>query len=142
MAPTPKSPTSTEPRYIAAVGRRKRAIAQVRLYPGTGTGSIRVNERDSTSYFPLFELQKILVAPFIATGLEGKFDIQVKVLGGGMRGQAESIRLGIARALVVYNEELRTSLKKLGYLCRDARRRERKKYGHKGARRSPQWSKR
>ena len=142
MASTPKSATSTEPRYIATIGRRKRAIARVRLYPETGTGSIRVNERDAAAYFPLFELQKILVAPFIATGLEGKFDIQVKVLGGGMRGQAESIRLGIARALVVYNEELRTSLKKLGYLCRDARRRERKKYGHRKARKRSQYSKR
>jgi small subunit ribosomal protein S9 len=128
-------------KYVNGLGRRKEASAQVRIVPG-GTGKIEVNGRDMKEYFPLFTLQQSVNAPFVATGTESRFDVSVKVSGGGVKGQADAVRLGIARALIDMNPEYRGSLKKLGYLSRDARVRERKKYGHKGARRSPQWAKR
>lgn len=121
-------------------GRRKRAVAAVRLRPGTG--KINVNGRELENYFPLdFQRQKIL-APLKQMGAEGSFDIIIRAKGGGIDGQAEAARLGIARALVADNEERRADLKALGFLRRDPRRRERKKYGHKGARKSFQFSKR
>jgi small subunit ribosomal protein S9 len=128
-------------KYVNGLGRRKEASAQVQIVPG-GTGKIEVNGRDMKEYFPLFTLQQSVNAPFVATGTESRFDVSVKVSGGGVKGQADAVRLGIARALIDMNPEYRGSLKKLGYLSRDARVRERKKYGHKGARRSPQWAKR
>lgn len=131
----------TKKKYIEAVGRRKKAIARVRLFQ-KGKGEITVNEKTSNDFFPLFSLQEMLKGPFVAIGAEGKFDVSAKVTGGGIAGQAESVRLGIARALVKLDPELRTSLKKLGYLKRDPRVRERKKPGLKAARRAPQWSKR
>ncbi|NBS41056.1 30S ribosomal protein S9 [bacterium] len=131
----------TTAKYINGLGRRKEASAQVRLTP-EGTGIITVNGREMAEYFPLFTLQQAVNAPFVATGLEKRFDVSVKVAGGGIHGQADAIKLGIARALIEINPELRTALKALGYLSRDARVRERKKYGHTGARRSPQWAKR
>jgi len=133
--------TESNAKYISGLGRRKEAAAQVRIIPG-GDGSISINGRDMSSYFPLFTLQQTVIAPFIATGNEKKFDVSVSVVGGGIHGQADAIRLGIARALVELNPEYRPALKKLGFLSRDARVRERKKYGHKSARRSPQWAKR
>ena len=133
--------TQTTKKYIQTIGRRKQAIAQVRLYGG-GTGSVIVNEKDVIEYFPVTKLQQAISAPFVATGTEGQFDVTVKVGGGGITGQAEGIRLGIARALIEHNPELRTVLKKIGFLKRDARVRERKKFGKRSARRSPQWSKR
>lgn len=133
--------TETSAKYIQGLGRRKEASAQVRL-SGEGSGKIVVNGREMKEYFPLFTLQQAVNAPFVATGLEGRFDVSVKVEGGGVRGQADAVRLGIARALIEINPDLRPSLKKLGFLSRDARVRERKKYGHTGARRSPQWAKR
>jgi len=131
----------TKKKYIESVGRRKSAIARVRLFEG-GTGKVTVNEKEANEFFPVDELQQMMVQPFTAVGLEGKFDVSAKVVGGGIRGQAESVRLGIARALVERDPEMRTSLKKLGYMKRDPRVRERKKFGLKAARRAPQWSKR
>lgn len=128
-------------KYIQGLGRRKEASAQVRLTP-EGTGKIVVNMREMKEYFPLFTLQQAVNAPLVATGMEGRFDISVKVSGGGVHGQADAVRLGIARALIEINPDFRPALKALGYLSRDARVRERKKYGHTGARRSPQWAKR
>ncbi len=135
-----KATTSTAP-YTPGLGRRKEAVAQVRLFTD-GSGKITVNEREMKAYFPVFTLQQSVTAPFTATGTEGKFDVSVKVQGGGIHGQADSVRLGIARALIELNPDYRTALKKLGFLTRDARVRERKKYGKKSARRSPQWAKR
>jgi small subunit ribosomal protein S9 len=131
----------TTERYTPGLGRRKEATAQVRLIPN-GSGKIIVNDRELAAYFPVYSLQQVVKAPLTAAGAEGKFDVSVKVLGGGIHGQADSVRLGIARALVSFNPDYRTSLKKLGHLKRDARVRERKKYGKKSARRSPQWAKR
>lgn len=121
-------------------GRRKRAIAAVRLRPGTG--KIDVNGRELNDYFPLdFQRQKIL-SPLKQLQVEGSYDILIRAKGGGIDGQAEAARLGIARALVSEDEERRGDLKALGFLRRDPRRRERKKFGHKGARKSFQFSKR
>lgn len=131
----------TKKKYIETVGRRKKAIARVRLFEG-GKGEVTVNDKPYAEFFSTDEQRQMVVAPFVATGLEGKFDVTVKVMGGGAVGQAESVRLGISRGLEKYNEELRATLKKLGYLKRDDRVRERKKPGLKGARRAPQWSKR
>lgn len=128
-------------KYIQTVGRRKQAVAQVRLYPA-GKGEVVVNTKKLEDFFPVQTLQQSVNAPFAATGTESQFDVTVQVKGGGITGQAESVRMGIARALVEHNPELRTTLKKLGFLKRDARVKERKKYGKRGARRSPQWSKR
>jgi small subunit ribosomal protein S9 len=128
-------------KYTEKIGRRKEAVARVRLVQG-GTGKITVNERDITSYLPTQILRDSAVSPLRETGMEGVFDISVRVVGGGVRGQADSIRLGIARALVDFNPEFRAVLKRNGFLSRDARVRERKKFGKKSARRSPQWSKR
>ena len=128
-------------KYIEAIGRRKKAIARVRIYEG-GKGEFEVNEKAGNEFFPVFEHNQMVVAPFNAVGQDGKFDVTVKVRGGGPAGQAEAVRLGVARALEKYNPEFRASLKKLGYLKRDDRKRERKKPGLKAARRAPQWSKR
>lgn len=132
--------TKTAGAYTPGLGRRKEATAQVRL--SGGTGLFTVNGREMKEYFPVFNLQKTVVAPLVSTGLEGKYDVAVIVQGGGISGQAGAVRLGISRALIALNIDLRPSLKKLGFLNRDARVRERKKYGHKSARRSPQWAKR
>ncbi len=133
--------SETPTKYINGLGRRKEASAQVRLTPG-GTGIIIVNDREMKEYFPFFTLHQAVNAPFVATGTEGKYDVSVRVIGGGIHGQADAVRLGIARALIEIAPDYRPALKKLGYLCRDARIRERKKYGHLSARRSPQWAKR
>ena len=133
--------TEQETKYTRAIGRRKCAVAQVRFYHG-GTGKVTINEKDLKDYLPRFDLQMSVLAPFEATGLAGMHDVTVKVLGGGITGQAEAIRMGISRALIESNPGLRDTLKKLGYLSRDARVKERKKYGLRGARRAPQWSKR
>ncbi|HAU66096.1 MAG: 30S ribosomal protein S9 [Candidatus Uhrbacteria bacterium GW2011_GWF2_39_13] len=133
--------SSNQTKYIEALGRRKAAIARVRLYSG-GTGLIKVNDRLLKEYLPVEIMQQSVVSPLRETGMENVFDITVHVTGGGIHGQADSIRLGIARALIDFNPEFRSSLKKVGFLTRDARIKERKKYGKKSARRSPQWSKR
>jgi len=121
-------------------GRRKSSIARVRLLPGDG--KFIVNGRELDEFFGLETLKVISKQPLTLTNTEGRFDVIVKVEGGGYTGQAGAIRHGIARALIKADEELRGALKKAGYLTRDPRMKERKKYGLKGARRSPQFSKR
>ncbi len=122
-------------------GRRKESVARVRLVPGNGT--ITINGRDIDDYFGLETLKTILRQPLELTGTTGKFDVLVNVKGGGFTGQAGAIRHGIARALLeVDSESFRAALKAAGYLTRDPRMKERKKYGLKAARRAPQFSKR
>lgn len=128
-------------KYIEAVGRRKTSVARVRITPSTKE-SVKINDKNVADYFNTQELQQIVVDAFKKAELDQKFDVTIKVSGGGIKGQAESIRLGISRCLVKYNEELRKTLKKVGFLKRDPRIKERKKPGLKKARKAPQWSKR
>ena len=121
-------------------GRRKKSIARVYLVPGTG--NITINKRDIEDYFGLETLKVIVRQPLTATNTADKFDVIVTVRGGGFTGQAGAIRHGIARALLKADNDYRPVLKKAGYLTRDPRMKERKKYGLKGARRAPQFSKR
>ena len=122
-------------------GRRKKAIARVRLIPG-GNGTIVINDRTLDDYFPQGTLQYIVKQPLVAVEVENKYDIVINVIGGGYTGQAGAIRLGIARALLEAEENSRPVLKANGFLTRDPRAKERKKYGLKKARRAPQFSKR
>ena len=122
-------------------GRRKKAITRVRLIPN-GSGAIVINKRNLEDYFGLGTLQLIVKQPLVLTENETKFDIAVNVYGGGLTGQAGAIRHGIARALIQAEPELKPALKKAGFLTRDPRMKERKKYGLKAARRAPQFSKR
>ncbi len=122
-------------------GRRKKAVARVRLIPG-GEGAITINKRDITEYFPQDTLKLIVRQPLVLTETSDKYDIFVNVNGGGYTGQAGAVRHGIARALIVAEPELRPALKKAGFLTRDPRAKERKKYGLKKARKAPQFSKR
>ena len=122
-------------------GRRKKAIARVRLIPA-GSGNIVINARALADYFPQGTLQYIVKQPLVLTETEAKYDIFVNVVGGGFTGQAGAIRLGISRALLQAEENVRPALKKAGFLTRDPRAKERKKYGLKKARRAPQFSKR
>lgn len=128
--------------FFYGTGRRKSSVARVRLYEG-GTGKITINDRDIDDYFGLETLKLIVNQPLVTTETSGKFDIVCRVNGGGVTGQAGAIRHGIARALLQYDSEnLRQKLKKAGFLTRDPRMKERKKYGLKAARRAPQFSKR
>ena len=131
--------TSAKP-YFYGTGRRKSSVARVRLYPGTG--SVTINGRTIDEYFGLQTMNLIVNQPFAVTGTEGKFDVVVNVRGGGFAGQAGAIRHGISRALLLADDSFRAPLKKSGFLTRDPRMKERKKYGLKGARRAPQFSKR
>ncbi|MCL2815384.1 MAG: 30S ribosomal protein S9 [Oscillospiraceae bacterium] len=126
--------------YFYGTGRRKKSIARVRLLPGSG--AVKINKRDIDDYFGLGTLKLIVNQPFGVTDNVGKFDIFCTVTGGGVSGQAGAIRLGVARALLQSDEEYRSTLKKAGFLTRDPRMKERKKYGLKAARRAPQFSKR
>ncbi len=126
--------------YFYGTGRRKHSVARVRVY--NGTGKITINGRDIDDYFGLETLKLLVNAPLVLTETQGKFDIVVNVVGGGCSGQAGAIRHGLSRALLQYNPELRPVLKKAGFLTRDPRMKERKKYGLKAARRAPQFSKR
>ena len=121
-------------------GRRKSSVARVYLLPGTG--KITINKKDIDEYLGLETLKVIVRPPFAATNTEGKFDVIVNVKGGGFTGQAGAIRHGIARALLTVDADYRPALKSAGYLTRDPRMKERKKYGLKKARRAPQFSKR
>ena len=121
-------------------GRRKKSIARVRLVPGNGT--VKINERDLDTYFGLDTLKVIVKQPLVVTDTISKYDVIAKVIGGGFTGQAGAIRHGIARALLKVSEELKPALKKAGFLTRDPRMKERKKYGLKKARKAPQFSKR
>lgn len=123
-----------------AVGRRKTSTARVYLRPGGG--DVIVNERDAAEYFPVAWRRRVLDMPFEVTDTIGQFDVVVNANGGGLTGQAEAAQLGIARALVEYNEELRKPLRDAGYLTRDDRMVERKKYGQPKARKKSQYSKR
>ena len=126
--------------YFYGTGRRKNSVARVRVY--TGTGKITINDRDIDDYFGLETLKLIVRQPLAVAEVEGKFDLVIRVNGGGVSGQAGAIRHGLSRALLQYDENLRPALKKAGFLTRDPRMKERKKYGLKGARRAPQFSKR
>lgn len=126
--------------YFYGTGRRKSSVARVRLLPGTG--SITINGRDIDDYFGLETLKLIVRQPLELTELLGKFDVIVNVSGGGVTGQAGAIRHGITRALIESDESLKPILKKAGFVTRDPRMKERKKYGLKAARRAPQFSKR
>ena len=126
--------------YFYGTGRRKSSVARVRVY--AGTGKIIINDREIDDYFGLETLKLIVRQPLALTDTAEKFDIICRVAGGGVTGQAGAIRHGIARALLQYDENLRPALKKAGFLTRDPRMKERKKYGLKGARRAPQFSKR
>jgi len=125
---------------FAGTGRRKESVARVRLVPGNG--KITINKRDIEEYFGLDTLKMIVKSPLTVTGTAGKYDVIVNVYGGGTTGQAGAIRHGIARALLNVDADLRPVLKKNGFLTRDPRMKERKKYGLKAARRAPQFSKR
>ena len=127
--------------YFYGTGRRKSSVARVRLFQG-GTGKITINDRDIDDYFGLETLKLIVRQPLEATSTVGTCDIVATVIGGGVTGQAGAIRHGLARALLGVNEEFRAVLKKAGFLTRDPRMKERKKYGLKAARRAPQFSKR
>ena len=127
--------------YQYGTGRRKSSVARVRLYQG-GTGSITINGRDIDDYFGLDTLKLIVRQPLVSTNTLGTVDIVCTVAGGGVSGQAGAIRHGIARALLQVNPEFRAPLKAAGFLTRDPRMKERKKYGLKAARRAPQFSKR
>ena len=126
--------------YFYGTGRRKTSVARVRLY--AGTGKIIINDREIDNYFGLETLKLIVRQPLALTGTSEKLDVICRVNGGGVTGQAGAIRHGISRALLQYDAELRPALKKAGFLTRDPRMTERKKYGLKGARRAPQFSKR
>jgi len=145
-------------KYIEAVGRRKEAVARVRFILSKTRNKVLpsnerqvlikdkpgfiINEKTMEEYFPLKDQHKKILAPFQVTNLENSFFVSVKVNGGGMTGQAEAIRLGISRCLIKIDEKLKPILRKAGFLTRDARTVERKKYGLKKARKAPQWSKR
>jgi small subunit ribosomal protein S9 len=126
--------------FFYGTGRRKKSIARVRLYHGEG--KITINQRNIDEYFGLETLKLLVRQPLRLTETQGKVDVVVRVAGGGVSGQAGAIRHGVARALLLFNPELRPVLKSAGFLTRDPRMKERKKYGLKGARRAPQFSKR
>ena len=128
-------------KYFYGTGRRKSSVARVRVYEN-GTGSITINGRDINEYFGLDTLKLIVNQPLVTTEMVGKVDIVVTVAGGGVSGQAGAIRHGVSRALLLLNPEFRPTLKAAGFLTRDPRMKERKKYGLKAARRAPQFSKR
>lgn len=132
---------ATKNKYFEAVGRRKTAVARVRLFTAS-KASYEVNGKPLETYFPVAELQQTVMEAIAGGKPAEKFTITSKVNGGGLSAQAEAIRLGISRALMVYDIELRGRLKKLGFLKRDPRAKERHKFGLKKARKSPQWSKR
>lgn len=133
--------TKTKNRYIETIGRRKTAAARVRMTKSTNS-SIIVNNKEFETYFPTSELQKTVLEVYSVSEERNKFKVTAIIKGGGVHAQAEALRHGIARALVEYNQELRKDIKKAGFLKRDPRMKERKKFGLKGARRAPQWSKR
>ncbi len=139
-APPPPVQLPAGVHHFYGTGRRKTSVARVFLRPGTG--QVTINERPFENYFPTSALRNFVMQPLQAVELAGRFDTIITVVGGGLTGQASSIQLGIARALLEYDVDLRKRLKKLGFLSRDARIHERKKYGQKGARKRFQFSKR
>ena len=133
--------TKKEKTYTGAVGRRKTSVARVRLTEAPKTSYV-INGKSLEEYFPTAELQSIVNNPFIEGKFPGKYDVSVLVRGGGIHSQAEAVRHGISRVLIKEDRESRTRLKKLGFLKRDPRTKERRKFGLKKARKAPQWSKR
>ena len=133
--------TEEKARYIGTVGRRKTAIARVRITVAAKS-SCTVNDKDVDSYFPTAELRATAIEAITTTKLPVKFKITAKIIGGGINGQAEALRHGIARALIIHDIELRKKVKAAGFLKRDPRAKERRKFGLKKARKAPQWSKR
>jgi small subunit ribosomal protein S9 len=141
---TPKQESVREAKssgYLYAVGRRKTSTVQVRLFR-EGSGKITVNEKPYTQYFPTLDMQKTVLGPLVAVGYEKKVNVEARARGGGIHSQAEALRHAIARSLLLFSSDLRTVLKKNGFLTRDPRMKERKKPGLKRARRAPQWQKR
>lgn len=134
--------TEKQTKYLKGLGRRKTSTARIRLFNNEEGENFSVNGKPLEKYFPTLELQKTVLSPFEKMSCLGQFDVKVLVNGGGLNSQAEAIRNGIAKALVLFNPEFRKRLKKAGYLTRDSRMRERKKFGLKRARRAPQWQKR
>ncbi|MCH8049439.1 30S ribosomal protein S9 [Patescibacteria group bacterium] len=128
-------------KYFQTIGRRKNSVVQVRLYPG-GSGKITINDRDIKDYFGTERNRQAATAPLREVGKSDLVDITIRAVGGGQTGQADATKLAIARALVKYDESLKAVVKAHGFLTRDARRKERKKFGYRGARRAPQWRKR
>ncbi len=139
----PKAPAALKPdgKYVEAVGRRKTSVARVRIFSGNPF-AISINQKQYSEYFPTFELQNIIAAPLDSTNLPKNFSISVKVSGGGIHSQAEAVRHGISRVLEKIDPVLRKTLKPLGFLKRDPRMKERRKFGLKKARKAPQWAKR
>jgi len=138
---TTSTKKNTEDRYIEAVGRRKTAIARVRLTEAAKT-TFSINDKDIEQYFPTEQLRVTVKGPFTKVKIPAKFKTQAHIHGGGISAQAEALRHGISRALLIFDAGLRKELKPLGYLKRDPRAKERRKFGLKKARKSPQWSKR
>jgi len=136
-----KTAAGNNNRYFEAVGRRKTSVARVRLF-SKGDAKITVNEKKAEDYFPTPELMSIVEDPLKKMKLLGKFRVLVKVSGGGVKSQAEALRHGIARALVEFNADFRKRMKKAGFLIRDPRMKERRKFGLKKARKAAQWRKR
>jgi small subunit ribosomal protein S9 len=128
-------------KYIEAVGRRKTSIARVRITEASKMSYV-INERELADYFPTAELQRVATEAFNTVKVPGKFKISAQIKGGGISSQAVAFRLGISRALIEWDKELRGKLKKEGFLKRDPRAKERRKFGLKKARKAPQWSKR
>ncbi len=136
-----KKESKKDERYYESVGRRKTAVARVRIWT-KGKNQVIVNDNNLKDYFKQEKLQKKVLSPLDKMNCEDKFKVKVIVRGGGINAQAEAVRHGISRALVLFNADFKKRLKKVGYLTRDPRMKERKKFGKKGARRSPQWQKR
>jgi small subunit ribosomal protein S9 len=141
---TTKEKEKTPKTYFYAVGRRKASTAQAKIFlvEKADDGDIVINGKKYTEYFPTITFQNILIAPLKLSGIFGKAEVKMKIIGGGVRGQVEAARLAIARALVKSDETLKASLRPAGFLTRDSRKVERKKAGLKKARRAPQWQKR
>jgi len=133
-------------KYFSAVGKRKTAVARIRIFTCKNNEEKEelylVNEKPLKEYFPILELQEVVFSPFKEINSLGLFRVSAKVKGGGISAQADAIRNGIAKALILFDSDFRKKLKKVGFLTRDSRMRERKKFGLKRARRAPQWSKR
>lgn len=127
--------------YVQAIGRRKTAVAQIRLYP-SGSGKVTVNGREIAEYFPVETSRENALAPLKEVGRLGSVDVTIRAVGGGLTGQSDAIKMGIARALVKEDESVKTTVKAKGFLTRDPRKKERKKFGLRGARRAKQWRKR
>jgi small subunit ribosomal protein S9 len=142
MATKTTKKIEAQAKFYEAVGRRKSAVARVRLFEGASEGGVTVNDRTFDNYFPTTELRETVLAAFEESKSGGKFKVLAHVYGGGISAQAIAVRLGVARALTIFDPELRRKLKKEGFLKRDPRVKERRKFGLKKARKAPQWSKR